>query len=277
MADPRLIAALDLVRRMPPARIEETLEELVDLVPDLTDDLLNTIDQPLQAAKDTQGNTYLNCDYNRDGDSYRSPWTNTYDPPIEDGVLPPPALRSLEVAANDLFNSYREMYYEGGTSSVYFWDLDGVANGFAACILFKKTVEATKKGLKAGNWDAIHVVEVRPSGATAAYKLTSTIMLSLDTDHATKASSGEPELKLSGSMTRQDTQSHPFKETGDHLKNVGRMLEEMENRMRDSLQTVYFGRTKTWVNKMYRVGGASVDKMKADLAAALQAQLKGGE
>ena len=28
---------------------------------------------------------YLLCDYNRDGDSYRSPWTNEYDPPIEDG------------------------------------------------------------------------------------------------------------------------------------------------------------------------------------------------
>ena len=78
-------------------------------MPDLTDDLLNTIDQPLQAAKDAQGNTYLNCDYNRDGDSYRSPWTNAYDPPIDDGVLPPPNLRRLEVAANDLFNSYREM------------------------------------------------------------------------------------------------------------------------------------------------------------------------
>ena len=40
-------------------------------------------------------------------------------------------------------------YYEGGASSVYFWELDGVANGFAACILFKKTVEAGKKGLQA--------------------------------------------------------------------------------------------------------------------------------
>ena len=45
--------------------------ELVDLVPHLTDDLLNTIDQPLQTAKDAQGNAYLLCDYNRDGDSYR--------------------------------------------------------------------------------------------------------------------------------------------------------------------------------------------------------------
>eukprot|EP00966_Prymnesium_polylepis_P188464 4367261-Prymnesium_polylepis.1 len=126
--DSRLIAALDLVRRMPPARIEQTLEgvrcawqraaelattgraglrlliscgaflssELVDLVPDLTDDLLNTIDQPLQLAKDAQGNAYLNCDYNRDGDSYRSPWTNAYDPPIDDGVVPPANLRQLE-------------------------------------------------------------------------------------------------------------------------------------------------------------------------------------
>jgi len=94
---------------MPPSRIESSLEELVDIVPDLTDDLLNTIDQPLQAAKDAQGNTYLNCDYNRDGDSYRSPWTNEYDPPIDDGVLPPAELRRLEMAANDLFNSYREM------------------------------------------------------------------------------------------------------------------------------------------------------------------------
>ena len=85
------------------------LTELVDLVPDLTDDLLNTIDQPLQQAKDASGNAYLNCDYNRDGDSYRSPWTNAYDPPIDDGILPPANLRRLEIAANDLFNSYREM------------------------------------------------------------------------------------------------------------------------------------------------------------------------
>jgi len=273
MADKRLLAALDLVRRLPPSRIESSLEELVDLVPDLTDDLLNTIDQPLQAAKDAQGNTYLNCDYNRDGDSYRSPWTNEYDPPIDDGVLPPGNLRRLEIAANDLFNSYREMYYEGGASSVYFWEQDGP--GFAACILFKKTVETQKKGLRSGFWDAIHVVEVHPQSAgQTKYKLTSTIMLSLDTDHSTKASVPDAgNFKLSGSMTRQTEETLPGTKDDEHLKNVGRMLEEMENRMRDSLQTVYFGRTKTVVNNIYRQSGASQDKMKSDLAAALQQQL----
>lgn len=36
---------------------------------------------------------------------------------------------------NLLFDAYRELYYEGGTSSVYLWDLDG---GFAGCFLVKK-------------------------------------------------------------------------------------------------------------------------------------------
>ncbi len=38
--------------------------------------------------------------------------------------------------ANELFDSYRELYFEGGTSSVYLWDLD---NGFAGCFLIKKS------------------------------------------------------------------------------------------------------------------------------------------
>jgi len=53
------------------ALLQSAPTELVDLVPHLTDDLLNTIDQPLQVAKDAKGSSYLLCDYNRDGDSYR--------------------------------------------------------------------------------------------------------------------------------------------------------------------------------------------------------------
>ena len=29
-----------------------------------------------------EGREFLLCEYNKDGDSYRSPWTNTYFPPI---------------------------------------------------------------------------------------------------------------------------------------------------------------------------------------------------
>lgn len=247
--------------------------ELVDLAPDLTDDLLNTIDQPLQVAKDSQAHVYLLCDYNRDGDSYRSPWTNSYDPPISDGVMPPPHLRSLEVTANEVFEAYKTQYYEGGASSVYCWELDDTS--FAACVLLKKDVDVKKRGLESGGWDAIHVIEVRPEGAEAHYKLTSTIMLRLATDHSTGShSSGE--LKLSGSMTRQkeDRQSFKGKERTAHLPNMGRMIEDMENRMRDSLQDVYFGKTKSTVSKLYKAAGAAQENQKQALASELMGMLQ---
>ena len=81
------------------------------------------------------GRDYLLCDYNRDGDSYRSPWSNDYDPPLQDATFPSEKLRKMEVAANQAFDVYRELYYEGGVSSVYFWNLD---DGFAGVVLLKK-------------------------------------------------------------------------------------------------------------------------------------------
>lgn len=42
--------------------------------------------------------------------------------------MPSERLRKLELDANHAFDQYREMYFEGGVSSVYFWDLD---HGFA--------------------------------------------------------------------------------------------------------------------------------------------------
>jgi hypothetical protein len=66
----------------------------------------------------------------------RSPWSNQYFPPLDDGFLPSEKLRAMEMEANELFDSYRELYFEGGTSSVYLWDLD---NGFAGCYLIKKS------------------------------------------------------------------------------------------------------------------------------------------
>lgn len=71
MAD-KLDCALDLMRRLPPAQIEDNLAGLIDLVPELTEELLSAVDQPLKIAYDSHSKRdYLLCDYNRDGDSYR--------------------------------------------------------------------------------------------------------------------------------------------------------------------------------------------------------------
>ena len=82
--DAQLDCALDLMRRLPPQQVEKNLTDLIDLVPDLTEELLAAVDQPLKVVRDrTVGKDYLLCDYNRDGDSYRSPWTNVYYPPFD--------------------------------------------------------------------------------------------------------------------------------------------------------------------------------------------------
>ncbi|GAA5990017.1 hypothetical protein JCM5350_002369, partial [Sporobolomyces pararoseus] len=133
-----LTASLDLLRRLPPQKVSQNLDSLVTILPDLGDDLLSSVDQPLRVVEDREngGKEYLVCDYNRDGDSYRSPWTNEYTPALSDGTVPSPGLRKLEIAMNEAFDVYRDLYYEGGVSSVYLWDTD--EGGFAGVVLIKK-------------------------------------------------------------------------------------------------------------------------------------------
>ena len=80
-----------------------------------------------------------------------------------------------------------------------------------------------------GCWDSIHVVEVteKSSGRSAHYKLTSTSMLWLQTN---KVGSGT--MNLGGSLTRQIEQDSPVSEASPHIANIGKMIEEMENKIR---------------------------------------------
>ncbi|KAF8888978.1 F-actin-capping protein subunit beta [Mucidula mucida] len=248
---------LDLMRRLPPTRTEENVNALIGICPDYADDLLGSVDQPLQLKTDrATGRDYLACDYNRDGESYRSPWSNEYDPPLDDGTVPSSKLRKLEISANEAFDTYREMYYEGGVSSVYLWDLDD--GGFAGVVLLKKVMTPSSPNEPAGSWDSIHVFETAERGRNAHYKLTSTVMLQLITRKSSEAEDDKKggdkkglegwkrdgEVSLSGSMTRQTEQDWGIHDQSSHITNTGRMIEEMEIKMRNLLQEVYFGKTR---------------------------------
>ena len=58
-----------------------------------------------------------------------------------------------------------------------------------------------------------------------------------------------------------------------HVANMGRMVEEMENQMRDALQTIYFGKTKTVVNGLYKAAGEAEEQKKRQLQMQLQAEM----
>ncbi|KAG0164388.1 hypothetical protein DFQ28_010349 [Apophysomyces sp. BC1034] len=256
------------MRRLPPQHIEDNLAKLLQLVhPDLVDDLLSAIDQPLKLRRCAKsGKDYLLCDYNRDGDSYRSPWSNEYEPALADGTVPPETLRKLEVAANDAFDTYRELYYEGGVSSVYTFEID--TNTFAVVVLIKKVGDGVRR--MKGAWDSIHVFEVAERGRTAHYKLTSTIMLYMITSNQQDLGN----LNLSGSMTRQTEQDCPVDDPLSHIANLGRMVEDHEIKMRNSLQEVYFGKTKDIVNDLRSLGSLEESRQQAKMQQELLGRLK---
>ncbi|KAJ7564934.1 hypothetical protein O6H91_02G040400 [Diphasiastrum complanatum] len=231
-------AAMDLMRRMPPTQVDTALSSLLLLLPQYSSELLSRVDQPLQVAWDAEClKHYLLCDYNRDGDSYRSPWSCKYFPSLEDGAQPSDQLRKLEVEANEIFAIYRDQYYEGGISSVYLWEPE-IGGGFAACFLIKKDGQGRRGLLQHGLWDAIHVLEVgEEDEGLAHYRLTSTVMLSFTTKDAPSVS-----FSLSGSITREMQADLSVAE--GHLTNMGRMIEEMEGKLRNGLDQVYFGKTK---------------------------------
>ena len=135
------------------------------------------------------------------------------------------------------------------------FDIDSTCNDVVAL-----TPQAPRE--PSGSWDSIHVFEAAERGRQAHYKLTSTIMLQIvDRSASTRASKEDStvtkggrfgstekpeqdnvkrdgEVTLSGSMTRQTEQDLPLQDQSSHISNTGRMVEEMEIKMRNLLQEV---------------------------------------
>ncbi|KAK9448775.1 F-actin capping protein [Limtongia smithiae] len=265
MADP-FDASLDLLRRLNPKDVSANLTSICALVPDLTEDLLASVDQPLLVRKcAVSGKDYLACDYNRDGDSFRSPWSNKYDPPLADGTVPSESIRKLEIVANDAFDIYRDLYYEGGLSSVYLWELD---NGLAGVVLLKKSSSGSSSS--SGGWDSIHVFEIQQHGRSATYKLTSTIMLNMVT-----AKSADGAFDLGGSLTRQVEQDAAVEDESSHIANIGKMIEDTESKMRNQLQEVYFGKTKDIVSDLRSLSTLSSAREERKLQSEVVQNLQG--
>ena len=84
------------------------------------------------------------------------------------------------------------------------------------------------------------------------YNLTSTVILSLST-----SSSGLGDMDLSGNMTRQIEQELPAESDEQQIANIGKLVEDMELKMRNLLQEVYFGKAKDVVGDLRSVGSLS--------------------
>ncbi len=134
----------------------------------------------LEVAQDGDtGREYLKHEYNRDGDSYRSPWSNKFFPPCDATFFPSAPLIALEQKCNFVFEQYVKLYYDYAISSVYFADTP--EPGFNASFLVKKELNDVQS-IKYGNWDAIHIVNctLNQAAKKATYRVISTVMITME-------------------------------------------------------------------------------------------------
>ncbi|CAD6893234.1 unnamed protein product [Tilletia controversa] len=273
-----LAEALDLFRRLPPSQLPENLQTLFAISPDLEDELSCSVDQPLLIRHDNtpegKGREFLCCQFNMDAGSWRSPWSSTYDPPIgtstaegddgepeEDGAQPSPQLRELEIKANEAFATYKQMYFEGGLSSVYLWNQDEAETSIAGVVLIRKDVDDGPG--PSSTWSSMHVFETNTEKGSkyAEYKLTSTVMLSV----ARKGDAKLGDLELSGSLTRQDAAKYEVPNMASHIGNVGRLIENQEAKIRGLLQEVYFGKMRDIVGSLRSIESLAESKRQQNL------------
>eukprot|EP01064_Diplonema_japonicum_P028888 TRINITY_DN453_c2_g2_i1.p1 TRINITY_DN453_c2_g2~~TRINITY_DN453_c2_g2_i1.p1 ORF type:complete len:286 (+),score=77.84 TRINITY_DN453_c2_g2_i1:54-860(+) len=259
-----LDAALSLLKCMPVSKLGESLTGVCKLQPDLIEDLLEEVDQPLKLKTcNCCGNEYIICDHNRDGDSFRSPWNNKYQPENEEGILPSGRLRTMEVALNSLFKSYAHSYYDLAVTSVYLWDLD---TGFAGAVLIKKDV-TNMEGIEQGGWDSIHVLEAEEDDAnTFTYTLTTTIMLHL------KGENAGTKLRMSGSLTTQNETEERVTNDEEHIRHIGELVQNTENKIRNTIDQVYFGKAMEVTGEVRSKASLKALAAQAGMAEALAAR-----
>lgn len=202
---------IQLMMKLPIIRNDDNITAISNLIYE-DDDLLNEYLQKVDnrcdiCTEDSQGE-FLKCEYNRDGDSYRSPFSNKYYPTTEDARYPGKELRELETKFNKIFQAYTRAYYSSAAiSSVYIWELGSkIEEGFAVAALVKNIVNLSKE-VDTGVWDSNNIINVTFNEETdengkprikVNYKLTTSVVLQMKFDHTICG-----KVSLAGTVSRQ--------------------------------------------------------------------------
>ena len=99
---------IKLIKMLPISKLDDNIVAISNLIYD-DDDLLNEFLQKVDVRTEVskEEGDFLKCEYNREGDSYRSPLLNKYYPEIPDGRYPSKDLRELEIKLNKMFLAYK--------------------------------------------------------------------------------------------------------------------------------------------------------------------------
>lgn len=83
------------------------------------------------------------------------------------------------------------------------------------------------------------------------------------------------DFNLSGSLTRQSESDAPLRDgVLSHIANLGKMIEEMENRIRSQVGEIYFGKTKDVLGMLRSKESLETQRREKDLRKELMGMWK---
>jgi capping protein beta len=240
----KIKSCLHLARKMPVWKYKKAIEGITNLIydhDDLLNEFLQKIDQPSEICNNDSKGEFLTCEYNRDGDSYRSPISNTYFPSPSNGdqlLMPSPKLRDMEVVFNKTFKEYTKLYYGGNSyCSCYIWNLEeDLSKGICFAVIIKNKVDG-EKGIAGGNWDSANLIEVtfkNENDLIAKYALTTTVFFSASLNNKSAGN-----IEFSGSTTSLQENERIIKDIlsiQEHVSIIGEMIESAEGDIRSKVE-----------------------------------------
>lgn len=162
--NPTIKDVITLIKFLPVNQMDKNIDAISSAIydyDDLHNEFLQKVDHRTRISNDDPKGEFICCEHNRDGDSYRSPISNTYYPPQDDARYPSKSLRSLEEKLNTIFQLYVKTYYSSsGHYSVYCWDLgENIQEGFGVAILIKNSTSQSSNN--EGTWDSNNSITVK--------------------------------------------------------------------------------------------------------------------
>jgi len=265
-----LLKCIEVMNCLPPKDAEQDLFRLTYMIPmedraDYEENLFQKVDLPLKTKTCSKtGKNFIAGEYNRDGDSHRSPWSNVYEPAIDGGLKPSEDLRALEERFNAIFDLYRHQYFNKlGTSSVVVFSIGkSDSKSFAVTCCVKKELSPNDKNPDDGDWNSTHVVScTKQSGERFEYKCISSLLLTISVGN--KGLLGD--ASLSGTVQSEKT---VIEAVGDkdmiqsHVMNIGKLVEEQETNLRGKISSIYFGKCNSIFQNMRHLDAQAAGREK---------------
>ena len=190
---------------------------------------------------------FIESEFNRDENSYRSPWSNKYFPPKESDKLLPNELRELELRINQLIKLYLKLYYsEDAISSAYIMFQDeSISNGFLCYVFIKSSVKNSEYLKDSSFLESTNIISVKfmrersdtpnKERIKIIYKTNTIFLFQLEFKNLANFVYNGTKF-CDCSKTTYTTNYFDYEK---HLRYIGKSIEENEGNLRLKLDKIY--------------------------------------